>query len=411
MVKRLRVFLTDGSGDAIESFRHWRAGEDIPTVTHVPFSGQTYTACAAGGAKVFVFSECARIAQIEDGDFEIEQRGNPCLGTSGFNYHLTEFIHSLLIICRIVRFRADVAVVGRRPNAFLLHLLRPFGIKVILNFHNVLWGKYLKPSRAQRILLWLDATYYRSAPFALSCVSEDIKKQIRQLAGRADLPFVDFLPWFRASTFDGISPPVFDGKQLSVMFAGRIEANKGIFEMLSMAVELRQSGHGNIAFEVCGDGSAMPALVEQVARHGMSDVFRLHGHCDRMQMREVLSRSHVVIVPTRRDFAEGFNMVIVEALLARRPVITSDVCPALSYISKAVVAVQPDAWPAYKEALLDLVIYPERYWVLQHHARAEGERFLSGETSWGSALAYMLLAARHSRKLVSREISTRSSEK
>ena len=40
-------------------------------------------------------------------------------------------------------------------------------------------------------------------------------------------------------------------------------------------------------------------------------------------MREMFRQAHVLIVPTTTDFIEGFNQVVVEGVLAGRPVITS----------------------------------------------------------------------------------------
>src|SRR5205814_1764003 len=68
--------------------------------------------------------------------------------------------------------------------------------------------------------------------------------------------------------------------------------------------------------------------------------------------------------PTTTDFPEGFNQVVVEGILAGRPVITSSVCPALDYVRDAVVEVPPDDVNAYHDAVLrlhdDVALYEQK---------------------------------------------------
>jgi len=71
-------------------------------------------------------------------------------------------------------------------------------------------------------------------------------------------------------------------------------------------------------------------------------------------MRTMYAQAHVVIVPTTSDFIEGFNQVVAEGVLSGRPVITSNVCPALDYVRDAVVEVAPDDVRGYGDAILRL---------------------------------------------------------
>jgi glycosyltransferase involved in cell wall biosynthesis len=405
MRQKISIVFLDGPGDAIGSYRSWKQGLDIPTVTHVSFSGQFFDVCSELEARVLVISENARIERLVDGSFEIQHRGNPSIDKSGIAYHASELLQAARILVDIVRFRTDILLTSERPYPFLLHILRPFGVKVVFNFHCVLWRKYLKATRFQRLLQRWNGSFYRNGCTAIACVSEDIKRQVREVAGPCKTPFVDFLPWFREETFDGIQESADTKLPKVIMFAGRIEGSKGIFHLLDIAEKIRNMGRLDISFEICGSGTALQDLRDKVAHLGMSDSFVLRGYCDRLEMREAFGRAYVVIVPTTIDFVEGFNMVVVEALLAHRPVISSEVCPALEYVRDAVIAVPPDDWSGYQSAILHLVDDTHAYAKLQARAYAAGGRFLSDKTNYKSALRHIFGSISRNESVSSREIT------
>ena len=113
----------------------------------------------------------------------------------------------------------------------------------------------------------------------------------------------------------------------------------------------------------------------------------------------------MVVVPTRTSFNEGFNMVIAEALLAQRPVISSRVCPAVDYASGGIFLVTPDDGEAYGEAIVHLSDNKEAYVELQSRSYAAGERFLEESTSYRSAFEHMLGCLSRDEQITSREIS------
>ena len=405
MVRKLRVVFLDGPGDAIESFRFWEQGTDNPNVTHIAFSQQFFDACRSVDATVLVIAEHARLERVSGGRFTVEHWGDPTVGKSGIGYHLAVVRRAAKLFREIIRFRADVVVSTDRPYPFLLHVLRLFRIKTIINFHCVLWCMNEVPLGVRRLLNQLNGTFLRSGCTAIACVSSEVKKQVRKISAPSTVPFVDFLPWLRARTFEGISPPDIEQKPTRVLFVGRIEESKGVFDLLAVARQLRDQGRTDIVFEVCGNGSEFSRLRQETELHRLSDTFVLHGHCSRVQMREAFGRSHMVVVPTRTSFNEGFNMVIAEALLAQRPVISSRVCPAVDYASGSIFLVTPDDGEAYGEAIVHLSDNKEAYVDLQSRSYAAGERFLEESTSYRSAFEHMLGCLSRDEQITSREIN------
>jgi glycosyltransferase involved in cell wall biosynthesis len=126
-------------------------------------------------------------------------------------------------------------------------------------------------------------------------------------------------------------------------------------------------------------------------------------------MRESFGRSHVVIVPTTTAFIEGFNMVLVEGLLAQRPVISSEVCPALEYVAGAARVVPPNDVDAYAQTILELADNEDAYRAIQAQAQLVSKRFLDERTSFASALRYTLSSVLSGRPVVPREIAISSS--
>ena len=401
----MRIMCLDGPGDAIGSFEHWERGEDIGNVTHVPFSRQLFDVCHELDAKLWLIGEHPRIDRVERGNFIIEHRGRASRGKAGGAYHLSELNHARKIMADVLRFRADLVIMSPRPSPLLMSMLRAVRVRFVMVLYCVLWRKFAPPRGVRRALSRFNAPMYRWGAEAVLCISEEVKRQVRELAGPSSGPFVDFLPQFREEVFAGIAKPQAAVRPFRVMFAGRIERNKGVFDLVEVAKRLRQRGRDDIVFDICGDGGAFEQLKAHVRQFQLEEMFALHGWCDRSQMRACFSRSHVVVVPTTTDFIEGFNMVVVEALLAGRPVISSPVCPALEYLDGAVVTVPPDDIAAYEAAIVGLADDAERYNELQHRSERAGRRFLDERTSLKAALEHTLGAIARGERVVAKEIA------
>jgi len=159
------------------------------------------------------------------------------------------------------------------------------------------------------------------------------------------------------------------------MFAGRLERNKGVFDLLEICRRLSADADRRFEFEVCGGGSAYEELQAAVLVSGVADRFRLHGKLVRPRLLEVYGRSHLVIVPTRSDFCEGLPMVCAEAILAGRPVITSRVSNALEALHGAVVEAAVNDVDDYVRQIRAVVADPARYRALIGGTRRVGAQF------------------------------------
>lgn len=383
----MRLIYAAGPGDVIGTYRHWRAGRDDPGQVAMTYSGQFFDVCRELGACGYVIASHPRREVVNDGAFRIEHKRILFAKAIGPLYHLGQFYTGLRMIVSALRYRADAMVIcDGTCHWFPLRMLPKLGIQVVPTIHCLLRRKCAPaPGRGQRLLRRLDRPFWRRSAAVVLAASRDITRQIEELTGGEHRPVIEFLPTYRRGTFAEASDPP-QNSPFRVLFAGRIERYKGVFDLLEIAGRLTGSGRTDLEFDLCGDGSALGELKRQVDESRLSGRFRLHGHRDQFAMREMFRRCHVLIVPTTTDFAEGFNQVVVEGILAGRPVITSDVCPALDYVRGAVLEVPPDDVAAYQNAILRLTDDRDFYEQKRRACLALQGQFYDPARGWAAAL-------------------------
>ncbi len=222
------------------------------------------------------------------------------------------------------------------------------------------------------------------------CVSEDIEKQIDILTGSSLSPTEVFHPIYRPGTFDSVLPPPAGEESFRVFFAGRLEKSKGIYSLLDIAERLKNKNIKDIHFDILGDGSEETQLRHSAQAKGVNNIFHIYGHCSRPQLLKHLSQAHIIVVPTTKDFHEGFNKVVAEGILTGRPVVTSSACPALKLLRDSIVEVPPDDSEAYEDAILKLRHDVKLFTRKRIACEKLASRFYDHKNSWGSTLEKLL---------------------
>jgi glycosyltransferase involved in cell wall biosynthesis len=258
----------------------------------------------------------------------------------------------------------------------------------VLHLHNCLWPIDHPPTGLiKRSLLALDGWYFRRIAFACVCVSPAIQRQIETVSGSLGSIY-QFRPQFYHHDFDSPPLPVpHSQKPFNIVFAGRVEHNKGVFDLLAMAEKLR--GHG-VTFEVCGGGSVLEKLKHSCQQRGLEDIVTIHGRLNRPQLLAVYTRAHVVIVPTRSDFSEGFAMVAAESILMGRPVICSSVVPAAELLQGSTIVVPADDVENYVKTILHLSLSAAYYDSICQGCTPLREQFLDGTEGLASVLTKVM---------------------
>ncbi|NER27926.1 MAG: glycosyltransferase, partial [Symploca sp. SIO1C4] len=263
---------------------------------------------------------------------------------------------------------------------------------VIPSLHCLLWRQHAPQSTKEKWILKLSRSLFAKYCAAILVVSDDISKQVAELTDCKHQPIIRSFPVYRKNQFLDIDEPDENRSPFRVLFVGRIEQEKGVFDLLEIAKRFAAEGRQNIKFNLCGNGSVLDSLRLAAKQAAVDSLFVCHGHCNKQRMREMFSWAHVVIVPTRTDFREGFNKVVVEGILSGRPVVTSAVCPDLSLLKNAVVEVTPNDTKEYGNALLRLCNDRQFYEQKRQGCLEMQEQFYDISRSWGARLKYILSA-------------------
>lgn len=390
----MRVLCAVGPGDAVSSYRDWIAGVRTPTETSITYTSQTYEFFARHEIPFWVVSSNARRERIDAGPNRIENR--PRIGggqASGTIYHIVQFLYALSLLGSGIRFQATHAIVDSgTTHWFILTLFPLFRIQVVPNFHNVYWPAGHPPHGAVRnAILSLDKIFFRRCVKSALGVSPECGRQVALLSSDRTR-FFCHRAQFRTADFSAIAPPLPPARYVHILFAGRIEVSKGVFDLLRMCEILSLDPDHDFHFEVCGSGAALESLVAAAAACYLSDRFAIRGKLDRKELLAAYARAHIVVVPTRSESGEGFAMVCAEAVLAGRPFVTSKVVPALEDLRECAVEAKEDDPEDYAKELVLLASDAARFKRLVANTRECAQQFVDERHGLTSALELCLFA-------------------
>ncbi len=359
----LRIFYAIGPGDVVKSFGCWRDGKEMLAETSQTYSSQFFEFCRRHGHVGYALSSFHGAARADGGKITAENRPKSP-GGAGIRYHLAELRYGLSVVRSALRFRADAVIVDSGTSHwFVFSALKPFGVRVVGSLHNTVWPSGFPPRRlVQRLVLWTDGLFWRRFADGLLAVSPECERQVRQLAKRFDAPAEQYRAHYRIEDFANVPPaPPARQRPLRVLFAGRVERNKGVLDIVEMARQLERAGPGRVTFDICGTGQTDDALGAAVRDAGLEAVVRIRGRLNRPDLLAAYGASHLVIVPTRSDFIEGFAMVCAEAMLCGRPVVTSPVVPAAEVLADATLVARTDDPESYVQAIERVLADPALY--------------------------------------------------
>lgn len=154
---------------------------------------------------------------------------------------------------------------------------------------------------------------------ANSAFTADLMKQTIPRLGRRLRVIPNPVPGpDRASPLEDITDSI------RVAFVGRLSPRKAPDAVIAATAMLREQGH-DIRLEIVGDVFRgyewySAELDAQIALNGMEQVAIRHGYDPYVWPH--LASAHIIVVPSRTD--ESFGNAAVEAVLAQRPVVISD---------------------------------------------------------------------------------------
>lgn len=383
----MKIFYVAGPGNVVGTFRHYLKGEHDPGQVAITYSGQFFDVCRDLGLEakvVTTFHDGERIAA--DG-IEVENWPCPWMRRGGARFHLGSWLHHARLVAAILASRAEVVVYSDFGHWFLLAPVRLAGVKIIPTLHNRFWAEQRPRRGIQGLICKLNGWFFGRCVSGAMAISDEIVDHVREMTDDAP-PIRRFLPSYVPGTFKVAPRPVKGPKR--ILYVGRVEKNKGALDTVDIAATLRERGRRDLVFEICGDGGALDEMKKRVRSLGLEDFFNFRGHVGRADLPGIYRESFVVLAPTRTDFAEGFNKVVAEAVLAGRPAITSRVCPGAVELGDAVMLVPPDSVAGYADAIETLIDDPQRYDEIVEAGAARRSDFQNEEAGWGACLKGLL---------------------
>lgn len=344
--KKIKIAYLSGPVDARSVYESWKYKKELQYFG-TSYLSQFFEICDGIGAEGFIITNHENEDYQEKlGDFTILNKSS-FLHFTGLKYHIGEIYWTLNCLRQILKNQPDLVIVTAAQNYwFCLSPLLWKGTPVLPAVHCTYFAKSAKKKIHLRLFWFLNRTLFWQRVIAAMGVSSDISQELAQLT---DKPVYTFLPTYLRQDFEKLKRPV-HSTPFRIFFAGRVEENKGVFDLLEMASVLETEIPGGFVFDVCGDGSA----IKQLRHANRLPNFHIHGVCNPAQLLDLLSKSCAVVVPTRSSFEEGFNKVCAEAILASRPLITSAACPALHTVRPAAIEVRINDVADYVKAIRTL---------------------------------------------------------
>ncbi len=117
--------------------------------------------------------------------------------------------------------------------------------------------------------------------------------------------------------FEGETAPIVNPKNL--VCVARLSEQKGHGVLLDALKEVAASGR-DFSMKLVGDGELRPDVERLIAQYGLSEQVEIMGWCTEDEVKQFINDSAGFVLPS---FAEGLPVVIMEALAAGRPVIST----------------------------------------------------------------------------------------
>ncbi len=109
--------------------------------------------------------------------------------------------------------------------------------------------------------------------------------------------------------------------EVNLLFVGHVERTKGVFELLDAVASLAAAAPG-MRLVIAGDGSARAEAERRAAELGIGDRVRFAGWITGREKLDAFAAADVFVLPSH---FEGFPNVVVEAMAAGLPVVTTPV--------------------------------------------------------------------------------------
>ncbi|RRH69032.1 glycosyltransferase family 4 protein [Falsigemmobacter faecalis] len=379
-----RLAFMAGPGDVVGTYEQWAAGRHDARVPVLSYSAQFYSLVAAIGAEALVITSGPVQPTISDPRFHFV-----CVGRNhsarGLKWHLAERDYARRLAAVINDWSPDVAILSGdlKPTAYHAVAKRT---RLLLTLHGSFWPMGRRANGLKnRVQQWLLGRALTRAEAAV-CTSVECARQFKLLAGAGHSVETE-MPQVLGGH---LKAPRKREKARRLLFLGRIEANKGVFDLLA-AFGAIAAKFPDARLTLAGTGSADQALTEAIDRHEAGGQIEFAGLLDAEGVHAALGEADLLVCPTRADVTEGLALVVLEAAVQGVPSVTSSVVPAAETAGAACLTFPADDVAALRTALMRLMEDDDAYTTLAGKAAEIRPLMLDRSLGWGSCLARVLL--------------------
>jgi len=197
-------------------------------------------------------------------------------------------------------------------KSLVLLVARMSGCKTIFHLHGAEFREFSTQEAGRLLRHWIRHTLERSS--VVIALSESWAQFVRAFAPGARVAVVpNAVPLPPLAPADAEVP----GR---VLFLGRLDTSKGVFELLDAAAVLAQR-YPELRIVIGGEGDA-EGVRRRAAALGIEDRIELPGWIDAQARALELARASVFCLPSH---AEGLPMALLEAMAARKAVVACGV--------------------------------------------------------------------------------------
>ncbi len=174
----------------------------------------------------------------------------------------------------------------------------------------------------------------------------------------------------------GVDPARYDANEdpveTNLLFVGRLAPVKGL-PILLRALEPLKAEYPQIHLTVIGDGPGRKTLESHAEAAGLAENVSFVGYKSQSEVAEALAASDLFVLPS---FAEGVPVVLMEAMAARRPVVTTHIAgiPELVTDGASGLLVPPGNSHALSAAIGKILANPARATAMGIAGRAMVEK-------------------------------------
>lgn len=375
----LRILFFGGPGDVVGTFNQWVQGHQDPRTPVIAYSSMFYTLSRKLRAKGLVLTESDVVPDTPAEDFEFiytpRKHGGGRIG-----YRIDEYNFYRAARAKVRQLNPHVIIVGGDAPDALVRAL-PETARVILTVHNAFWQMGQQPTdfRGRRMLTRKRQAF--SGVDAAVCTSHECALQLEALGVQRETCFVEMPQILNRFAPDVPRTPNREARKL--VFLGRVEPEKGVFDLVSAFDRLAQEVP-DVTLSIAGAGSASEELARMVAASPFSDRITLHGLLGAEQVHDLLAQSDLLICPTQ-DY-EGLALVVIEAAIHNVPSVTSSIVPARDLFPEGSLEFPARDVAALTDRLRAVVQDSGRYRAMTAALPAVTDRFFDRSLSWGSMM-------------------------